>query len=41
MAEAQKKFTSPTAKTLLEFVAGSKRGVCTDVGGVAGENKDE
>jgi UDP-N-acetylglucosamine acyltransferase len=41
VAEAQKKFTSPTAKTLLEFVAGSKRGVCMDVGGVAGENKDE
>jgi hypothetical protein len=39
--EAQKKFTSPTAKILLDFVAATKRGVCADVGGVAGENKDE
>jgi UDP-N-acetylglucosamine acyltransferase len=39
--EAQKKFTSPTAKILLDFVAGAKRGVCADVGGAAGENKDE
>jgi len=29
---AQKKFSSPAAKTLLEFVATSKRGVCADAG---------
>jgi UDP-N-acetylglucosamine acyltransferase len=39
--EAEKKFTSPTAKILLDFVAEAKRGVCTDVGDVAGKNKDE
>jgi UDP-N-acetylglucosamine acyltransferase len=41
VAEAQKKFTSAPAKILLDFVAATKRGVCTDVGGVAGENQDE
>lgn len=30
--EAQKLFTSDAAKTMLEFVAASKRGVCADVG---------
>jgi len=39
--EAQKTFTSPTAKILLDFVAEAKRGVCRDAGGVAGENEDE
>jgi len=39
--EAQKKFTSPTAKILLDFVAEAKRGVCTDVGCVASESEDE
>ena len=39
--EARKKFTSPPAKIMLDFVAAAKRGVCADVGGVAGENKDE
>jgi UDP-N-acetylglucosamine acyltransferase len=37
--EAQKKFTSPTAKILLDFVAEAKRGVCRDAGGGAGENE--
>ena len=41
MAEAQKKFTSPTAKILLDFVAAAKRGVCADVSRVSGENEDE
>jgi acyl-[acyl carrier protein]--UDP-N-acetylglucosamine O-acyltransferase len=41
IGDAQKEFTSPAAKTLLDFVAGAKRGVCRDVGGVAGENKEE
>jgi UDP-N-acetylglucosamine acyltransferase len=39
--EAQKTFTSPAAKVLLDFVAGAKRGVCSDAGCVAGENEDE
>jgi UDP-N-acetylglucosamine acyltransferase len=39
--EAQKTFTSPAAKVLLDFVAGAKRGVCADVGCAAGENKEE
>ncbi len=39
--EAQKTFTSPTAKILLGFVAESKRGVCRDASGVAGESEDE
>jgi UDP-N-acetylglucosamine acyltransferase len=39
--EAQKTFTSPAAKVLLDFVAGAKRGVCRDAGCVAGENEDE
>jgi UDP-N-acetylglucosamine acyltransferase len=37
--EAQKTFTSPAAKVLLDFVAGAKRGVCRDAGGVAGESE--
>jgi UDP-N-acetylglucosamine acyltransferase len=41
IAEAQKAFTSPAAKTLLDFVAGTKRGVCRDAGNGAGENEDE
>jgi UDP-N-acetylglucosamine acyltransferase len=36
LAEAQKKFTSPAAKTLLDFVAGAKRGVCADSGNGSG-----
>jgi len=31
LAEAQKNFTGASAKILLEFVAGAKRGVCADV----------
>jgi UDP-N-acetylglucosamine acyltransferase len=31
-AEARKEFASPAAKTLVEFVAVSKRGVCADTG---------
>jgi UDP-N-acetylglucosamine acyltransferase len=38
---ARKNFTSPAAKIMLDFVAGTKRGVCSDVSGVAGENEDE
>ncbi len=39
--EAQKTFTSPTAKTLLDFVAEAKRGVCADIGRAAGDDEDE
>ncbi len=39
--EAKKIFTQPPAKIMLDFVAEAKRGVCSDVGGMAGENKDE
>jgi UDP-N-acetylglucosamine acyltransferase len=36
LAEAQKQFASPTAKILLDFVAGAKRGVCADSGSGGG-----
>jgi UDP-N-acetylglucosamine acyltransferase len=39
--EAQKTFTSPAAKILLDFVAKAKRGVCRDVGGAGDENREE
>jgi UDP-N-acetylglucosamine acyltransferase len=39
--EARKKFSSPTAKIMLDFVAGAKRGVCTDARRAGGENEDE
>jgi UDP-N-acetylglucosamine acyltransferase len=32
IAEAQKNFSSPAAKVLLDFLAGAKRGVCSDTG---------
>jgi len=38
---AQKSFTSPAAKVLLDFVAGARRGVCADPGGPAGKDEDE
>jgi UDP-N-acetylglucosamine acyltransferase len=38
---AQKSFTSPAAKVLLDFVAGARRGVCADPGGAAGQDEDE
>jgi UDP-N-acetylglucosamine acyltransferase len=37
--EAKKTFTSPAAKTLLDFVAETKRGVCSDPGGAADDNE--
>ena len=39
-AEAEKHFTGPGAKTMLEFLAGAKRGVCADTG-AGGQNPDE
>jgi len=40
LAAARKEFTSAPARTLLEFVATSKRGICADTGGKA-ENEEE
>ena len=39
--EARKKFSSPPAKILLDFVAEAKRGVCTDAGRAGGEDENE
>jgi hypothetical protein len=36
VAEAAQNFTSPAAKTMLDFIAGAKRGVCSDGGAPAG-----
>ena len=41
VAEAQRKFTSPAAKVLLDFVAGAKRGVCADTSRVADRQDEE
>ena len=41
IAAAQTEFTSPTAKIMLDFVAGARRGVCSDAGGAAGGNENE
>ncbi len=40
-AEAQKSFSSPAAKVLLDFVAVAKRGICADVGKAPVKNEDE
>ncbi len=37
LAESQKQFTSEVARTMLDFIAASKRGVCVDLG----ESRDE
>jgi UDP-N-acetylglucosamine acyltransferase len=39
--EAQKDFSSPGAKLMLEFIAASKRGVCADRGRARGQDEDE
>ena len=39
--EAQRTFTSPAAKIMLDFVASAKRGVCTDASRAISENEDE
>jgi UDP-N-acetylglucosamine acyltransferase len=41
LVEAQKTYTSPAAKILLDFVAGTKRGVCADVGRAARADEEE
>jgi UDP-N-acetylglucosamine acyltransferase len=40
IAEAQKNFSSPAANVLLEFVAGAKRGLCSDTSRATGEKDD-
>jgi UDP-N-acetylglucosamine acyltransferase len=40
LAGARKDFSSPPAKTFLDFIAGAKRGVCADTGGAAAENDE-
>jgi UDP-N-acetylglucosamine acyltransferase len=39
LSAARKEFSSPVAKVMLDFLAGSKRGVCSDAG-VVGEGSD-
>ena len=41
VAEARKDFSSPGAKTMLEFIATAKRGVCADAGKNRGEREEE
>jgi UDP-N-acetylglucosamine acyltransferase len=41
LAEAEKSFSSAPAKTLLDFLAGTKRGICSDVGKAREENENE
>ncbi|HUA37763.1 MAG TPA: acyl-ACP--UDP-N-acetylglucosamine O-acyltransferase [Candidatus Sulfopaludibacter sp.] len=41
LGEAQKDFSSDTAKILLDFVTGAKRGVCADVGRATAESEEE
>jgi UDP-N-acetylglucosamine acyltransferase len=40
IAEAQKNFSSATAKVLLDFVAGAKRGLCADTGRANKEDEE-
>ena len=41
LAGAHKSFSSAPAKILLDFVAGAKRGICSDVGKAPEENENE
>jgi UDP-N-acetylglucosamine acyltransferase len=41
VAAARTGFTSLAAKKMLDFVAGTQRGVCSDVGGAAGAGEDD
>jgi UDP-N-acetylglucosamine acyltransferase len=41
LVNAQSKYKSAPARTLLDFVASSKRGVCSDVGSRAGDSTEE
>jgi UDP-N-acetylglucosamine acyltransferase len=41
LEQARKEFTNPVIVTLLEFVAGTKRGLCSDTGGKATRRDEE
>jgi UDP-N-acetylglucosamine acyltransferase len=41
LADAQTKFTGAAARTMLDFIATSKRGVCSDVSAAAGTDSDQ
>ena len=41
LAEGQKKFATPAARVMLDFVAEARRGVCSDTGGTMENNQDE
>jgi UDP-N-acetylglucosamine acyltransferase len=41
LSEAQKKYSSATARTFLDFVATAKRGVCSDAGAAGGMSNEE
>jgi UDP-N-acetylglucosamine acyltransferase len=41
LAAAQKEFTSVPARTLLDFAASSRRGLCADTGGLETENAED
>ena len=41
VAEARNNFSTPGAKTMLEFITTAKRGVCADTGKTHGHNEDE
>ncbi|MBI3851958.1 MAG: acyl-ACP--UDP-N-acetylglucosamine O-acyltransferase [Verrucomicrobia bacterium] len=41
LAAAEKEFASAPAKVLLEFIASSKRGICSDVGGLRDSNNED
>jgi UDP-N-acetylglucosamine acyltransferase len=40
LTEAEKIFSSPAAKTMLEFVANAKRGVCADTGKISNDEEE-
>lgn len=41
LSDGQKKYSSATARTFLDFVASAKRGVCSDIGDAEGITNDE
>ncbi|HLX69724.1 MAG TPA: acyl-ACP--UDP-N-acetylglucosamine O-acyltransferase [Verrucomicrobiae bacterium] len=41
LSQSQTKFKSAAARTMMDFVASAKRGVCSDIGGGARETVDE
>ena len=41
LAAARQTFTTAPSKMMLDFIAGSKRGVCSDAAGASGDNEEE